>query len=208
MVHFGRRAIGLGIKRALDIVAATMGLILPIPLWALVALAIRLDSPGPVFFKQLRAGLGGRPFSIWKFRTMYADTPPTLNSPNTRDDPRITRVGRWLRETSIDEIPQLLNVLRGEMSLVGPRPVFVEHIAGYTDEQKTRFRMRPGITGLAQVMGRARMTWPERLVLDVQYVDAWRLGLDLRILVKTVRIILNRDSTYEIENPLATPDGT
>ena len=191
------RQLQLCVKRIVDLTIAIVALVLLSPLLGLLIVAIRVDSRGPAFFRQWRAGKDGRPFQVWKFRTMYVDTPPVASSPNSPDDPRITRVGRWLRETLLDELPQLFNVLRGEMSLVGPRPVFLEHIAGYSDRERKRLLMRPGMTGLAAVVGRARMTWPERLALDVEYVETWSLWLDLKIMLKTPLLLLRREDAYE-----------
>lgn len=191
------RQLQLCVKRIVDLTIAIVALVLLSPLLGLLIVAIRVDSRGPAFFRQWRAGKDGRPFQVWKFRTMYVDTPPVASSPNSPDDPRITRVGRWLRETLLDELPQLFNVLRGEMSLVGPRPVFLEHVAGYSDRERKRLLMRPGMTGLAAVVGRARMTWPERLALDVEYVETWSLWLDLKIMLKTPLLLLRREDAYE-----------
>jgi lipopolysaccharide/colanic/teichoic acid biosynthesis glycosyltransferase len=188
-------------KRTLDLVLILVSLPLVLPVLLLCALAIRLDSPGPVLYQQKRTGQHGRTFRMYKFRTMVRNAeqlkaelahlsilpPPDFKIIN---DPRITRVGRILRKTSLDELPQLINVLRGEMSLVGPRPTDF-HIDSYDLWHMERLEVPPGITGLWQVRGRNTTTFDERLRLDVQYIDNISLFLDLRILVETVGAVLN-----------------
>ena len=176
-------------KRVSDAVAAAVGLLLVAPLLAAVALAIRLaDGPG-VMFRHERAGRIGKPFTLLKFRTMTnargADGRPLP------DEQRLTRLGRWLRRTSLDELPQLVNVLRGEMSLVGPRPLPLAYLERYSPRQARRLEVRPGITGLAQVEGRNAVGWAERLELDVRYVERQSLGLDVAILIRTVALVLS-----------------
>ena len=189
-------------KRVLDVLVASGALVLLAPSMALVALAVRLDSRGPVLFRQQRAGLGGRSFALIKFRTMRADVADPDGARQTaKDDPRLTPIGRFLRRTSMDELPQLLNVLRGEMSLVGPRPHawgsragrqrFEEVIAGYP----ARHRVRPGLTGLAQVRGhRGAITdaagLRERTLSDLEYVRGWSFGRDVAILLRTAWVVL------------------
>ncbi len=187
------------IKHALDLLVAAVALVLLSPLFAIIAVLIKLDSPGPVFFLQERAGRYGRPFKMVKFRSMRADAPPVAPSPGRRDDPRVTRIGRILRETSLDELPQLWNVLRGEMSLVGPRPALLYQAEAYSARERRRLEARPGITGLAQVTGRGELTWPEKIELDLQYIDHYSLWLDAIILLKTVRKVLSRSQVYESE---------
>jgi sugar transferase EpsL len=155
-------------------------------LGAACALAIRLNSPGPIFFRQERVGLDGRPFRVWKFRTML-DLP--ADDPFPQDD-RITGVGRWLRRLSIDELPQLLNVVTGQMSVVGPRPTLPYQVARYSARQRRRLSVRPGLTGLAQVRGRNALTWSERIELDLQYLEHQSPWLDVRILTWTVGAVL------------------
>jgi len=199
---WGRIAKGL-----MDRVGAVVLLVLLSPLFLLIALAIRLDSPGPVFYRQLRRGLGGRPFEMLKFRSMYADRCDAPDAPicqATRDDPRVTRVGRWLRRTSLDELPQLWNVLRGEMSLVGPRPHPVrmdEEYRGIVERYMARYRLKPGITGWAQVHGYRGETrdieaMRARIAYDVDYARSWSLALDLWILFLTPWIVLSRRNAY------------
>jgi lipopolysaccharide/colanic/teichoic acid biosynthesis glycosyltransferase len=173
------------VKRAVDVVGAAVGLVVAAVPMAVIAVAIRVSMGRPVLFAQVRPGLGGEVFTLYKFRTMRAGSGP--------DAERITRVGRFLRATSLDELPELWNVLRGDMSLVGPRPLLVEYLDRYSPEQARRHEVRPGITGLAQVSGRNASTWPERLALDVRYVDERSLGLDVRILARTVRAVLRRE---------------
>ena len=172
------------IKRILDIVLALAGLIvLAVPL-AVVALLVRRHLGRPVLFRQMRPGLNGRPFTMYKFRTMR-----DAHDGHGRllpDEERLTRLGRFLRTTSLDEIPELFNVLRGEMSLVGPRPLLMQYLPRYTPEQSRRHEVRPGITGWAQINGRNAISWDEKFRLDVWYVDHWNLWLDLRILFHTV----------------------
>ncbi len=185
-------------KRLLDVVASVVGLaMLAIP-FALIALAIKLDSRGAVFFKQQRVGKDGRKFICWKFRTMIEGAVNQgLGVTVAQDDPRITRVGRFLRNWGLDELPQLINVLKGEMSLVGPRPTFPYQAELYDEFQKRRLEVKPGITGWALVNGRNRLPWEERIKLDVWYVDHWSLWLDLKILLKTFWIVLiTREGLY------------
>ena len=189
-------------KRAFDLVVGSGILLLASPLLAAVAVAIRLDTKGPVWFRQRRLGLGGRPFSIFKFRTMvHGSTHLGTGLETSRDDFRITRVGRFLRNLRLDEFPQLLNVLRGEMSLVGPRPLLPEFLPYYSAFDRRRLEVTPGMTGWQQVNGAARHAWRERVALDVWYVDHRSLGLDLRILWLTVGVVLRADTVY-------APDGS
>jgi exopolysaccharide biosynthesis polyprenyl glycosylphosphotransferase len=187
------------IKHGLDLLVAAVALVLLSPLFAVIAVLIKLDSPGPVFFRQVRAGRYGRPFKMVKFRSMRADAPPVAPSPGRPDDPRVTRIGRILRETSLDELPQLWNVLRGEMSLVGPRPALLYQAQAYSARERRRLEARPGITGLAQVTGRGELTWPEKIELDLYYIDHYSLWLDAVILLKTVHKVLSRSQVYESE---------
>jgi exopolysaccharide biosynthesis polyprenyl glycosylphosphotransferase len=189
------------LKRALDISVSTVALILAMPFLALVAVAIKLDSPGPVFFTQWRAGLDGRPFRMIKFRTMVVNAESLLDELINLDDlsepvfklehdPRVTRTGRFLRRSSIDELPQLINVLRGEMSLVGPRPEQVELVARYDVEARFRFHVKPGITGPMQVYGRGALSFEERLAVEREYVENMSFARDLRLLALTLPAVL------------------
>lgn len=178
------------LKRALDLIVAAIGLVLLSPVMLAVAVAIRLSLGAPVLFRQPRAGLHHRSFTLVKFRTMR-EAVGDDGSP-LPDEERMTRLGRFLRDFSLDELPQLWNVLRGDMSLVGPRPLLLEYGPLYSPEQARRHEVRPGITGWAQVSGRNALTWPEKFALDTWYVDNRSLWLDLKILAKTVKIVLSR----------------
>jgi lipopolysaccharide/colanic/teichoic acid biosynthesis glycosyltransferase len=183
------------VKRFLDLLASLAALVALIPVFGLIALIVRLESRGPVIFRQRRIGLGGKPFWMFKFRSMREDAPQTGPWYTIPGDPRITRVGRLLRRTSMDELPQLVNVLRGEMSLVGPRPDVPEQMELYTDaERQLRHRVRPGLTGWAQVLSRNEGTVEERKAFDLEYVRRQSLVFDARILLLTVRQVLMRGS--------------
>jgi lipopolysaccharide/colanic/teichoic acid biosynthesis glycosyltransferase len=208
------------LERTIDVAAAAALLVLTAPLMAIVALLVKVDSPGPALYRGRRLGLGGRPFTVLKFRSMRTDTDDELhrryvlgllrgeNTPNQpasaiadddnvvafklHDDPRVTRVGRWIRATTLDELPQLVNVLRGEMSLVGPRPEVPYALEGYEAWQHERFSVRPGLTGLWQVSGRGDLSPTEMLALDVEYARRRSLRLDLAILARTIPAVLQR----------------
>jgi exopolysaccharide biosynthesis polyprenyl glycosylphosphotransferase len=183
-------------KRAFDVAGALLALVFAAPLLAWCALRIRLDSPGPAFFRQTRAGLSGRPFRMWKLRTMRADVGPYELAPRAAGDPRVTRYGGWLRATSIDELPQLLNVLRGEMSLVGPRPEMPFVVDGYDEWQRRRLTVKPGITGLWQILGRKDLPMHENLQYDFYYIRNRSLALDLSILIRTTSAVLARKGAF------------
>jgi lipopolysaccharide/colanic/teichoic acid biosynthesis glycosyltransferase len=173
------------LKRALDVIVATAALaVLSVPMLA-VAAVVRVAMGSPVLFRQVRPGRGGEPFTLLKFRTMRP-------GPGT-DAERLTSIGRWLRRTSVDELPELWNVLVGDMSLVGPRPLLVEYLDLYSDRQARRHDVRPGLTGLAQVEGRNLLDWDERLELDVRYVETHTLPLDLSILWRTIGMVVRRE---------------
>jgi lipopolysaccharide/colanic/teichoic acid biosynthesis glycosyltransferase len=179
--------LGAAAKRGLDIAVAGVLLLLTAPLQAVVAIVVRCTLGAPVLFRQERPGRSGRLFVLTKFRTMRVG-PGGVSS----DEARMTVVGKWLRATSLDELPTLWNVLRGDMSLVGPRPLLEAYLDRYTPDQARRHEMRPGVTGLAQVSGRNNLPWERRLELDVAYVDRWSLWLDLTILARTIRLVLTR----------------
>lgn len=185
-------------KRTLDVTFAIPLLVLAgLPL-LMAAIAIKLEDGGSIFFRQQRVGFRGVPFRVWKFRTM-TETRIDPQAPDrlTQDDPRITQVGRVLRSLGIDELPQLLNVLSGEMSLVGPRPTLAYQVRQYTDFQRRRLEVKPGITSLAVVSGRNALSWEDRIKLDVKYVDQWTLGLDISILCQTVwKVLVTREGLY------------
>lgn len=185
------------IKRIFDFLVALIGLILLSPLFLIVAILIKLDSKGPVFFRYERIGREGRPFYPLKFRTMKEGAiKEGLGYKIVKNDERITKIGRFLREWSIDELPQLINVLKGEMSLVGPRPTFRYQVEKYNDFQKQRLLVKPGITGWAQVHGRNLLSWEERIKYDVWYIENWSLWLDFKILLKTFIVILLKKGVY------------
>lgn len=188
MKQSGRR---LALKRAFDVAVAGSTLVATAPVLAATAGAIAATMGRPVLFRQQRIGKDDRPFQVLKFRTMRdAEGPDGRPLP---DAERLTSLGQLLRSTSIDELPQLINVLRGEMSLVGPRPLLVRYLERYTPEQRRRHEVLPGITGYSQVNGRNAISWAERFELDVWYVDHWSLGLDAKILAKTLLRVLDRE---------------
>jgi lipopolysaccharide/colanic/teichoic acid biosynthesis glycosyltransferase len=191
---------GERVKRAIDVVGAVAGLALAAPILALAACAVKLEDNGPVFFRQMRLGRGERPFEVMKLRTMTVDAEQVRSDGVVEEgDARITRVGAVLRRTAVDELPQLWNVLRGEMSLVGPRPVPLPHLERYDARQRRRLEVRPGLTGWAQIHGRASLPWPERIELDVWYVEHRSLAVDARILARTAGVLLRRDFVYRGE---------
>jgi lipopolysaccharide/colanic/teichoic acid biosynthesis glycosyltransferase len=185
-------------RRAVDIVVSTLVLALSAPVLALAALAIRLESHGPAIYRQRRVGLNGREFEALKLRTMVAGAEHIgAGLAVDAEDPRITRVGALLRRTSLDELPNLVNVLRGEMSLIGPRPTLAVQVEQYTDRQRGRLAVKPGITGWAQVNGRASLPWSERIELDLYYIDHRSSALDLKILWRTVAMVLGGAGLYK-----------
>jgi lipopolysaccharide/colanic/teichoic acid biosynthesis glycosyltransferase len=190
-------AAGRAVKRLLDVAVAGGLLLVGWPVLAALALAVRLGSRGPAIFRQERAGLDMKPFTMYKLRTMRADADPYAVSPTGADDPRLTRLGRWLRETSLDELPQLWNVLRGDMSLVGPRPLYMSQAQAFSPRQRRRLEVRPGITGLAQVTGRGDLPHEEKLELDVRYVEQASLGQDLRIVWRSFGRLFGRRGVYQ-----------
>jgi exopolysaccharide biosynthesis polyprenyl glycosylphosphotransferase len=197
------------LKSALDRTGAALGLLLLAPVFCVLAALIRATSRGPVFHRQVRCGQHRTPFTMWKFRTMVADAEQrkaelVRAGANEHDglmfkmrhDPRVTAVGRFLRRCSLDELPQLLNVLRGEMSLVGPRPPLPDEVAGYDEVALRRLAVKPGITGLWQVSGRSELTWDETLALDLRYVDNWSLAGDLEVMSRTLRAVVDGRGAY------------
>jgi len=184
-------------KRLCDIFSLLFAITLLFPLFLVLFLAIRLSSKGSAVFKQERAGKEGKPFTFYKFRTMRTNVDPFGPSPKSGDDPRLTKIGKFLREYSLDELPQLFNVLKGDMSIVGPRPLYMEQVKEWNDRQKKRLLVKPGITGLAQISGRGELTREEKLELDVQYVESASLWLDLKILLITIAQVFRRKSIYE-----------
>lgn len=188
----------LTLKTLIDRYVALAALLVAAPLLLYLVIRVRLDSPGPALFRQTRAGRGGRPFTLYKLRTMRTDVDPYGDSPQTGDDPRLTQLGRWLRETSLDELPQLLNVVRGEMSLVGPRPLYVQQIAEWNPRQRSRLLVKPGLTGLAQVNGRGALTLEEKLELDVRYVESISPRNDVGLIWQTLRSVWRQAGIYEV----------
>jgi lipopolysaccharide/colanic/teichoic acid biosynthesis glycosyltransferase len=200
-------------KRLLDLIIAIPLLVLLSPIWLVIVLWIKADSPGKAIFKQRRVGLNGELFTIYKFRTMAPNADALMKEKiaqlkregkfdpdnfifQEKDDPRITRSGRFLRKTSLDELPQLLNIINGTMSLVGPRPEVPEIVEQYTPEQRQRLAMPPGVTGLAQISGRSALTLTETLNYDLEYVRNWSFGYDLKILVRTFFVVLTGKDAY------------
>jgi lipopolysaccharide/colanic/teichoic acid biosynthesis glycosyltransferase len=186
------------IRRAIDIVVSACVLALSSPILTVAAVAIRLESPGPIIYRQRRSGLHGREFDVLKLRTMvdgaeFQGAGLAINA----NDARITRVGAFLRRTSLDELPNLVNVLRGEMSLIGPRPTLPVQVEQYTERQRGRLQVKPGLTGWAQVNGRASLPWSERIELDLYYIEHRSLALDAQILRRTVAIVLGGSGTYK-----------
>lgn len=189
--------------RAFDLLVAAIGLVLLAPLFVLLAVAVRVCLGAPVFFRQQRPGLHGRPFTLVKFRSMR-DAVDSTGRP-LPDAERLPRFGRLLRASSLDELPELWNVLRGDMALVGPRPLLMEYLPRYTPEQARRHAVRPGITGWAQIHGRNAVEWEQRFALDVWYVDHGSFALDLRILLLTVRQVLRRHGVAQAGHATMTP---
>jgi lipopolysaccharide/colanic/teichoic acid biosynthesis glycosyltransferase len=188
------------IKRGVDIVVSAAGLIITAPIQIAVSAAVRINLGSPVLFRQQRPGKNERIFELLKFRTML----PVTEEQST-DEQRLTKFGKFLRSTSLDELPSLWNVLRGDMSLVGPRPLLVEYLTHYSPEQARRHEVRPGITGLAQVRGRNDVDWDRRFEYDVEYVDNRSIGLDLRILMETVTTVLKRSGINQEGHATMTP---
>jgi Undecaprenyl-phosphate galactose phosphotransferase WbaP len=199
------------LKRAMDILVIVLSLPVLLPVIFLVAIMVRLTSPGPVFFSHRRICRDGAFFSMWKFRTMCVNSSDVLEqylakhpkarmewkkTHKLRVDPRITSVGLFLRRTSLDELPQIWNVLRGQMSLVGPRPIVAAEVEKYAERFDHYCRVKPGVTGLWQVSGRSELTYADRVALDCQYVERWSLWSDVKILLRTCRSVMNRDGAY------------
>jgi sugar transferase EpsL len=183
----------LSLKRIQDFIAAFIAIVLLSPLLLVVAVLVRLKLGRPILFCQQRPGLNGKPFTIYKFRTMIAKTHDE-NGNILPDDKRLPPFGLWLRATSLDEVPELLNVLKGDMSLVGPRPLMIKYLNRYTPQQARRHEVKPGITGWAQIHGRNNITWEEKFDLDVWYVDHGSLWLDAKIIARTIWMVIRRDN--------------
>ena len=186
-----------GLPRWVDVTVASLALVMTSPVLLVAAIAIKLDSRGPVTYRSRRAGKDGRPFELYKLRTMHQGHDPVgVGTPVYAGDARVTRVGQLLRRLSLDELPNLLNVVRGELAIVGPRPTLEAQVEGYTPHQRRRLEVQPGLTGWAQVNGRAGIPWEERIELDVWYVDHRSPWLDLRILARTLRLLVTGQGLY------------
>ena len=184
-------------KRCFDLIITTFGIIIISPLLLIIALAVKLSSRGPIIFQQVRSGLDCKPFTAYKFRTMVEGAERMgLGYEVAKNDSRITKVGKLLRYASLDELPQLFNILKGEMSLIGPRPTIPSEVAKFTERQKMRQQAKPGMSGWAQVNGRNLLSWDEKIDLDIWYIENWSFLLDLKILWKTIFVLLKRDELY------------
>lgn len=185
------------IKFLFDRIAAAVMFLILLPIIIIISIFIKLDSKGNVFFLQERVGKDKKLFKIYKFRTMVSNAVNIgLGVLTEENDPRITRVGNFLRKTSLDELPQLINIIKGDMSIIGPRPTLLYQVEQYDKVQMLRLKVRPGVTGWAQVNGRNSISWPERIRLDVWYVENWSLWLDFKILLRTFLVIFNKDGIY------------
>jgi len=200
------RNLQLGIKHFIDKVIASILLIILFPLHLLIALLIKLDDGGSVLFKQERVGFKEKVFTIYKFRTMIPDADKYLDNNGKVLVNRITRIGHTLRKTSLDELPQLINIIKGDMSFIGPRPTLVDHLERYTERQRLRFKIKPGITGLAQVHGRNNLSWSRRIEYDIKYVQDYSLCLDIKILFETFRVVIKREGIVLDRNPEEVDD--
>jgi len=185
------------LKRGLDIIISLSALIILCPVFLFIFIAIKVNSRGPAVFRQERAGKNGKPFILYKFRTMSQDADPFGPSPKSARDTRLTNVGRILREYSLDELPQLFNIVKGDMSVVGPRPLYLSQIHEWNERQRKRLLVRPGLTGLAQISGRGELTREEKLELDVEYIETASLLVDMKIILATISSVLGRKGTYE-----------
>ena len=205
-----------GFKRLLDLMFSILVIVVTWPLFLLLYAAVRIDSPGPGIFHQDRLGKGGKPFTCYKFRTMVVNAPhlrkPDGSAYTGDDDPRFTRIGRFLRRTSLDELPQFFNILKGDMSMIGPRPEQVDQIRYYTERQKKRLLVKPGMTSWATIHGRNALPWEKRLDLDAEYVENYSLGLDARIFLLTLPMLLSTSGAFgpqdEVESETEVPDSS
>ena len=185
------------IKIIIDLIITAVLSLFLLPLFIIIWLFIKISSPGSVIFRQQRAGKDGKSFIFYKFRTMRTDVDPFGSSPKSGEDLRLTKIGKFLREYSLDELPQLFNILKGDMSIVGPRPLYMSQVAEWNDRQKKRLLVKPGLTGLAQISGRGELTREEKLELDVRYVETASLWLDLKIILMTICQVFTRKNIYE-----------
>jgi undecaprenyl phosphate N,N'-diacetylbacillosamine 1-phosphate transferase len=184
-------------KSVLDLAFSLLLTLALLPVFIVIIMAIKLTGKGAVIFRQDRAGKDGKPFVFYKFRTMRIDADPFGPSPKSGDDPRLTKVGKFLREYSLDELPQLFNVLKGDMSIVGPRPLYLSQMAEWDERQKKRLLVKPGLTGLAQISGRGELTREQKLELDVRYVETAGFLLDINIILATIAQVFGRKNIYE-----------
>jgi len=185
------------VKRILDLLISLPTVMFLLPVFVITVIAIRVSSKGSAIFKQQRAGKDGKPFVFYKFRTMRPDVDPFGASPKSGEDPRLTKVGMFLRQYSLDELPQLFNILKGDMSIVGPRPLYVSQMSEWNERQKKRLLVKPGLTGLAQISGRGELTREEKLELDVKYVETAGFLADIKIVLVTIAQVFGRKSIYE-----------
>ncbi|MBW8000396.1 MAG: sugar transferase [Planctomycetes bacterium] len=184
-------------KRLFDLSASFLAVVLLLPVLIVISIIIKLGSKGPVLFRQERAGKSGKPFTLYKFRTMKVDVDPFGQSPQTGDDPRLIKAGKFLREYSLDELPQFFNVLKADMSLVGPRPLYLSQIAQCSENHKKRLLVRPGITGMSQIYARSELMTKRSLDLEVEYVEKQSFWFDIKILFTTVLVVLKKQDVYE-----------
>jgi len=184
-------------KRILDIALSLSALIILFPVFLFIIIMIKISSKGPAIFKQQRAGINGNPFIFYKFRTMRYNVDPFGPSPKSGNDPRLIKIGRILREFSLDELPQLFNILKGDMSVVGPRPLYLSQIPEWNKRQRKRLLVKPGLTGLAQISGRGELTREEKLELDVKYVETAGFLSDVKIILATIAFVFSRKGIYE-----------
>lgn len=194
-----KRKTELGIKRIFDIIVSAAGIVILSPVWLVTMILIKITMPGKIFFKQERVGQNQKIFQILKFRTMKEDRQAEQAHDFSKDQERMTRTGNVLRRLKIDELPQLINVFVGDMSLVGPRPTVIEQVNQYNEYQLRRLDMRPGMTGLAQVNGNISLTWDERIVYDVKYIEGFSVWMDIAILLKTVLVVIFGEQKFKKE---------
>ena len=185
-------------KRAFDIISSVVALILLSPFLLILTVIIKLDSKGPAIFSQQRAGKNGVPFILYKFRTMRTDVDPFGSSPKSGHDPRLTGIGRFFRESSLDELPQLFNVLKGDMSVVGPRPLYLSQVSEWSEYHKKTLLVKPGLTGLSQIKGRASLKMEDKLDIEVEYVKTRNFWLDIKLIFQTIAVVIRRKGVYEI----------
>jgi len=184
-------------KRLFDLLVSLSAIVVLSPVFVVIVIAIKLSSKGPAIFRQQRAGKDGKPFVFYKFRTMKLNADPFGPSPKSSEDPRLTKVGMLLREYSLDELPQLFNILKGDMSIIGPRPLYVSQMVEWDERQKKRLLVKPGLTGLAQIQGRGELTREEKLELDVKYVETASFLTDIKIILATIAQVFKRKNIYE-----------